>query len=77
MLRNAGFELLPFRTMFKFLRVAIGAGTLFQDVSGVSQRQPGTYDPRIKAGQAEFPGAATPLPGMGLVAGFPTYLSWF
>ena len=31
MLRNAGFELLPFGTMFKFLRVAIGAGTFFID----------------------------------------------
>lgn len=27
-------------------------------------RYQGTYGPRIKAGQAEFPGAATPLPGL-------------
>ena len=37
MLRKAGFELLPFWTMFKFLRVAIGAGTLFFPKMGDAQ----------------------------------------
>lgn len=52
----------------------------FPEMAGQPTR--GSYGPRIKAGEAEFPGASTPLPGNKLgVWGkfhqrFLRYLNW-